>query len=520
MRERRIKAAVLQWFIPTCALAIIIVAMLYHYSVESSRLVAKDVDGMFADAACGYADRMGYELVRMSDAGKPFGYLMKGYIGSDKRFMAEMAEALCYNTEAYEVIYTHGKEGFRHDGSRLAVTELPYFAEIEDAMAETEANPSGDVAVRYVYAENDGLETGRKAIVAVISVDGRTEGDALLMYYPTELLQGIFKEKSYDGHCFFAVMRKNGDIVEKAGVQSAFLEGGNLWETLRKAGGYDTVIADAALHMESRSGGSFHAEIEGESRVCFFAPAGFGGWSVVIGINQSYVDCVRNREWKSTKEMVWQLLAAVFVFFGLVMVLNIFNKIKSGQENRKLEEKADTDLLTNLNNKLATERKIEEYIEKEQGGEAVLFIMDIDDFKKINDTMGHAFGDEVLRTFGHSIKSIFRSSDIIGRVGGDEFIIFLKNLDGTEAMEKEAAKLADFFKHFKAGEYVKYAATASIGAASFPKDGRDFKTLYKAADSALYVAKKRGKKQLAFYGEETSKSEGMKRVEAESRIGD
>ena len=413
VRERRIKAAVLQWFIPTCALAIIIVAMLYHYSVESSRLVAKDVDGMFADAACGYADRMGYELVRMSDAGKPFGYLMKGYIGSDKRFMAEMAEALCYNTEAYEVIYTHGKEGFRHDGSRLAVTELPYFAEIEDAMAETEANPSGDVAVRYVYAENDGLETGRKAIVAVISVDGRTEGDALLMYYPTELLQGIFKEKSYDGHCFFAVMRKNGDIVEKAGVQSAFLEGGNLWETLRKAGGYDTVIADAALHMESRSGGSFHAEIEGESRVCFFAPAGFGGWSVVIGINQSYVDCVRNREWKSTKEMVWQLLAAVFVFFGLVMVLNIFNKIKSGQENRKLEEKADTDLLTNLNNKLATERKIEEYIEKEQGGEAVLFIMDIDDVSiKI-------------------ITDLARLEDIIGQ-GIEEPMLVIENISLTK----------------------------------------------------------------------------------------
>ncbi len=520
MKERRTRAAILQWFIPTCVLVVIIAAMLYNFSVESSRSVAEDVDGMFVEAAYGYAARMQYELARMSDAGKPFQYLMRGDIGSDKRFMTEMAEALCRSTEAYEVICIHGEEGFRHDGGLVAVTELPYFAEIEDAVTEAGSNSSGDVAVRYIYAENDGLDTGCRAIVAVISADGKTDGEVLLMYYPTELLQGIFKEKSYDGHCFFAVMGMDGEILERAGAWSEFLADGNLWEALREAGVDDAVIADTVLRMESRAGGSFYAEIGDESRFCFFAPTGFNGWSVVVGVNRSYVDRVRNREWKSTKEMVCQLLAAVFIFFGLVMVLNIFNKIKAGQENRKLEEKADTDLLTSLNNKLATERKIEEYIEKEHGGQAVLFIMDIDDFKKINDTMGHAFGDEVLRTFGHSIKGIFRASDIIGRVGGDEFIIFLKDLDSQDTMEKEAAKLADFFKDFKAGEYVKYAATASIGVASFPKDGRDFKTLYKAADSALYVAKKRGKKQLAFYGEEASKSEGMKRVEAESRILD
>ena len=132
--------------------------------------------------------------------------------------------------------------------------------------------------------------------------------------------------------------------------------------------------------------------------------------------------------------------------------------------------------------------------------------------------MGHAFGDEVLRTLGHSIGAIFRASDIIGRTGGDEFTIFLKNLNDDVLLEKEAAKLGNFFKNFQAGEYVKYAATASIGAAVFPRDGKDFESLYKAADSALYVAKKRGKSQLAFYGDESSKSEGLKKVEAESRI--
>ncbi len=116
------------------------------------------------------------------------------------------------------------------------------------------------------------------------------------------------------------------------------------------------------------------------------------------------------------------------------------------------------------------------------------------------------------------MASIFRSSDIIGRTGGDEFMILLKKLDSEEILEKEAKKLCDFFKDFQVGEYVKYAATASIGAAVFPKDGSDFESMYKAADSALYTAKKRGKSQLAFYGEENDKSEGIKRVERESKV--
>jgi diguanylate cyclase (GGDEF)-like protein len=128
-----------------------------------------------------------------------------------------------------------------------------------------------------------------------------------------------------------------------------------------------------------------------------------------------------------------------------------------------------------------------------------MFVLDIDNFKKINDTMGHAFGDEVLRSLGQQITPIFRASDIIGRIGGDELIILLKNINNDDVLLKEATKVARFFHEFKAGEYVKYSATASIGAAIFPRDGKDFEAMYKAADQALYMAKKRGKNQLAFY---------------------
>lgn len=518
MKAGKTKSVVLQWFIPTCLLITIILAMLYNFSVKSNQTVAKDVEGTFVNTARGYAVRMNYELVRMSDAGKPIGYLMQGYIGSDKKMMLEMSEALCRSTDAYAVVYySHGDEGLLHDGERVGVTELSYFDEIRKAMEDIEKDSSEEVAVRYIYVENDELETERRAVIAIISLDGKADGDKLLMYYPIELLQKIFSKKEYDGKCFYAVLGPDGKIIEKAGTWSSFFMTDNLWNTLKGDSEQDGTLANVAARMGNEMSGSFQAEIDGESRTCVYAPVGINNWSVVVGINQSYVDSVRNREWKNTEKMVYQLLAVILVSFGLVIVINIINRIKAGQENRKLEEKADTDLLTSLNNKLATERKIKEYMEKMPEEQGLLFVLDIDNFKKINDTLGHAFGDEVLRTLGHSIGAIFRATDIIGRTGGDEFTIFLKHLNEEELLEKEAAKLCDFFKNFQAGEYVKYAATASIGAAVFPRDGKDFETLYKAADSALYVAKKRGKSQLAFYGDEDTKSEGKKKVEAESR---
>ena len=161
------------------------------------------------------------------------------------------------------------------------------------------------------------------------------------------------------------------------------------------------------------------------------------------------------------------------------------------------------DLLTELTNKAATERMIADYIDSNPNGHGVLFILDIDNFKKVNDTMGHAFGDTLLKTLGKEIRTEFRVTDIVGRTGGDEFMIFLKDINDDLIVEREANRITRFFHDFKAGgDYVKYSATASIGCAIYPNDGATFKDLYVSADQALYRAKKRGKNQLVFYDED------------------
>ena len=244
---------------------------------------------------------------------------------------------------------------------------------------------------------------------------------------------------------------------------------------------------------------------DNETRTLVYAPIEVNSWMLVVGVDQSYVDQKMDQAWKKICVMLYQLVGAMLLFVVIFAIIYIFSRVKNEEKSRILRERADTDLLTGLNNKLATENRIKEYIKDNPDTLAMMFVLDIDDFKKINDTMGHAFGDEVLSNLGKRISANFRVTDIIGRTGGDEFTIFLKALKDDSNTLSEAKKLVNFFKGFEVGEYVKYSVSASIGAAVFPADGNDFESLYKAADQALYKAKKRGKNQLAFYDDRDRK---------------
>lgn len=522
MKDEQTRGAILQWLVPVFVLIVIVIVMLFDFSVKTNREAADKVENSLIERAERYASQVNYELVRMADAGKTIGFLLKDKddLQLNKRVMVRMAEALFTNTQAYAVVYySDESDGLRDDGTKAAVSKTKYFPQIQETL-DLLAEDGKTMVSGYIYTENDELGDGKEAIIAAIPLESDKGGDMLLMYYPVENIEEIFRKAEFDTETFYAIVDAEGEFIEKDGTESLFTAGTNLWDVVKQNPSYDQEgLGKTIVRMKNHISGIFEAQTENENRVLVYAPIGINDWNMLIGINKDYVEDQKNKEWSKTKYMVYQLAAAMLIFFGLVAILNIFNRIRSSEKNRELEEKANSDQLTGLYNKLSTERKIKEYIACHPGEQCLMFVLDIDNFKKINDTLGHAFGDEVLRSLGREISAVFRASDIIGRTGGDEFTIFLKGLNDDAVLEKEAAKLSNFFKHFQAGEYIKYAVTASIGAAVYSKDGRDFETLYKAADNALYTAKKRGKSQLVFYGAEEEKSENRKKVETESYAG-
>ena len=132
-----------------------------------------------------------------------------------------------------------------------------------------------------------------------------------------------------------------------------------------------------------------------------------------------------------------------------------------------------------------------------EGASHVIIMLDLDGFKAVNDTFGHQFGDRVLIDVATDLRAMMRADDLLGRLGGDEFMICLKNAPlNSGFLERRCQTICRVLsKQF--GDDV--AITCSMGLALYPKDGADFETLYKHADQALYTAKEGGRNRFVFY---------------------
>ncbi len=168
-------------------------------------------------------------------------------------------------------------------------------------------------------------------------------------------------------------------------------------------------------------------------------------------------------------------------------------------DKRVIEERSQKDLLTDCYNKISAENIISEKLSSKPDALHTFFIVDIDNFKAINDNLGHFFGDEVLRDISAGLKAAFRDVDIVARIGGDEFIIFVENLSDPDIIEKKAEKILEVYRKTYSGEYKDYSISGSVGIALYPIDGTSYDELYQNADKALNQAKMQGKNRYTLY---------------------
>jgi diguanylate cyclase (GGDEF)-like protein len=179
------------------------------------------------------------------------------------------------------------------------------------------------------------------------------------------------------------------------------------------------------------------------------------------------------------------------------------------KEKEKLVQKTLLDPLTGLYNQSAAREKIETYLEycnhEKTNDIHGLMIIDIDNFKQINDQWGHLYGDTVLEVFTSDLSKLFASTDIVGRIGGDEFIVFFKSLKNTEHLGSAAKAVLSMTKD-KLTELKSGGISVSIGTAIFPDHGKTYAKLFMNADIALYKAKQNGKNNYVMYQSELSNS--------------
>lgn len=171
----------------------------------------------------------------------------------------------------------------------------------------------------------------------------------------------------------------------------------------------------------------------------------------------------------------------------------MYNIDKEKRIRSQLQEKARRDPMTGLLNKQALREEVEEFLHEKQSGIHAFMVIDIDNFKRINDTFGHVFGDTIIKDVSEKIAEQFRGLDIIGRVGGDEFVVCMKYVTIEHAKEK-ARSLCEAVKKKYGGSQEERTVTCSVGIVFFSEnEATDYESLFSRADMAMYQAKMSGK---------------------------
>ena len=196
-----------------------------------------------------------------------------------------------------------------------------------------------------------------------------------------------------------------------------------------------------------------------------------------------------------------------------VLLRRIGNILQTVEQIQGLRKAAVTDPMTGLLNKASSQEEIGIVCQNTPG---ILMMIDLDSFKPVNDIYGHDMGDRILIRFAEIIKSAVRNTDLVGRMGGDEFIAYCQNVRSEQVIAKKTKYInEEIMKSAREfmGEDMSIPLGASIGCVIAPDEGVNFGELYKKADRALYHVKENGKHGYSFYHDEAS---GKKNDERES----
>ena len=224
-----------------------------------------------------------------------------------------------------------------------------------------------------------------------------------------------------------------------------------------------------------------------EDRYLSYMPLGYNDWmicyGVTVGAAQQDYDFIREYE---------LIFMGAFCILVCILILYIFHR--NNKEKAELVRSAQKDALTGVYNKENTQRFIDGIL-KEKGDTMFhgFLLLDMDHFKEINDNYGHIVGDKVLKALGKLLQEHFREEDVVGRIGGDEFVVLLYNIGSRENMEARVQSLQKKIREMEIKELGEKRLSISAGIAFAPKDGCSFMDLYRKADNALYQTKRAGR---------------------------
>lgn len=338
-----------------------------------------------------------------------------------------------------------------------------------------------------------------RVILGVPVFHDRTVIGLLGASYNVTALNHMMFDDLFDGEGFCSIINESGDIITLDGhskhqvitSNDNFFDFYSQWELY----GSDSLqmIRDAFQTQENGLIAVYPEENPESGCYISYSPLHLNRWMICYVIPISTA--------KASYSFVTNYalaLNAFFILFVILLVWRIF--VIHAKEHRELVHSAQFDALTGVYNKEHTQSAIDNFLNKRQTDTLHSFlILDIDKFKQVNDTYGHAAGDQILQHVGQFLKNEFRDDDIIGRIGGDEFVVFMKNISSRESSLKRVQDMVDHIRAARQPAIDGNVITFSVGVAFCPANGTHFDALYRNADKALYQTKQHGRNNFSVY---------------------
>lgn len=310
------------------------------------------------------------------------------------------------------------------------------------------------------------------------------------------------EQKVLDEQMFYEAIIGNSSTVYEINVtKNLFIKGHENWELIFdiKQGYYSDMINDFSEKIILPPDKDNFLRVFGYSNVLAAHSR---------GEKELYCEYRRPKDGSKT-DYIWVGSSMQFVDDPITGEVRAISRITDINEKKlwelELLYSSQRDAISGMFNKGTAQRLIEDYVLSDEGkkGTHAFIMFDIDNFKDINDNFGHLFGDAVLSEVSRKATAIFRENDMLGRIGGDEFGILMKNIPSCHLAMEKATELCHSVHETYTTNGHQYTVTISVGVAIFSKDGKTYEELYSCADKALYFSKDAGKNTVTLYNGKT-----------------
>ena len=431
-----------------------------------------------------------------------------GFLNSMADKMGQASELMSKGNKALLVSMTENT-----DFERTALIE-------PDGTAHYDNGAEKNVSQRRYFQEaisgretlSDPLESSVDQETRVIlGVPVYKDGDVVAVlggsYNVTALSRMLFNDV-FDGSGYSLIINKDGQIIaydgDSAGLKITY--GDNFFKSYEN----QTHLTQSSLSQVKNDFATGkngliklrNASDSSSDQYLAYTRLGLNNWMICYVIPVS--EAQRSYDFIKSDETI---LLGVFCIFVLMLIFYIIHNNR--KKNEELLKDAQTDGLTGALNKRATEAYINEILEQMPQEKGTFIILDVDKFKEVNDQYGHAVGDIVLCELGKLLRRHFRGDDIVGRIGGDEFVIYMRKTESKESASTRIEKLLENIKLLSFVEMDHKHISISVGIAFAPEHGNCYMDLYKNADTALYETKQHGRDDYHIYDSNKNTQENM-----------